>query len=101
MDPAGGISSWLTAATGVTEGDQVREGDKVLTSYKGTVPGSAVADVIPSADSSATFPATFRIDDDGRLDSAEISGPFYGEDGDVDYALTLRDYGTEKDITAP
>ncbi len=101
MDPAGGISAWLTAATGVEAGEQVREGDKVLTTYDGTVPGTAIADVIPSADSSARFPATFRVDDDGRLDSADISGPFYGDQGTVDYTLTLSGYGTQQDITAP
>lgn len=101
MDPDEGISAWLTAATGVEEGDQVRDGGDVLTSYTGTVPGSAVASVIPSADESAEFETTFTIDDDGQLDSAEIVGPFYGEAGDVDYTITLSDYGTDQDITAP
>jgi lipoprotein LprG len=101
MDPAGGLSSWLTAAEGVEEGDAVREGEKVLTSYAGTLPGAAVADVIPSADDTADFEVTFRLDDDDRLESAEIVGPFYGDQGDVEYVLTLTDYGTEKDITAP
>ncbi len=97
----GGVSSWLTAATGVTEGDQVRDGDQVLTSYSGSVPGDAIASVIPSADDTATFEATFEIDDGGRLTSADVTGPFYGDQGEVDYTLTLADYGTEKDITAP
>jgi len=101
MDPTGGLSSWLTAAEGIEEGDEVREGEKVLTSYSGTLPGTAVADVIPSADDEADFEVTFRLDDDDRLESAEIVGPFYGDQGDVEYALTLSDYGTEKDITAP
>jgi lipoprotein LprG len=101
MDPSGGLSSWLTAVEGVEEGDAVREGEKVLTPYAGTLPGSAVADVIPSADDTAEFDVTFRLDDDDRLESAEIVGPFYGDQGEVEYVLTLSDYGTEKDITAP
>src|SRR3954462_4487729 len=48
MDPTGGISSWLTAATDVEKAGQTRNGDQVLTSYKGTIPGEAVAAVIPS-----------------------------------------------------
>jgi len=101
MDPTGGISSWLTAATGVTEGDRTRDGETVVTSYRGKVPGEDVAAVIPSATPDATFPVTFRIDDEDRLVGADISGPFYGGGGDVDYTLALTGYGTSKTIKAP
>ncbi|QIK66767.1 LppX_LprAFG lipoprotein [Nocardioides sp. HDW12B] len=97
----GGVSSWLTEVTDVTVGDEVRDGDQVLTSYAGTLPGSAVDSVIPSADEKADFPVTFTIDDDGRLAAADLTGPFYGSEGDVDYRLEISDYGTEKDIQAP
>ena len=60
-----------------------------------------VADSIPTADTAADFPVTFRIDDDGMLHSVDVSGPFYGEGGDVDYTVTLTEYGTEKEITRP
>jgi lipoprotein LprG len=101
MSPTGGISSWLTAATGVKKGDQTRDGDTVLTSYKGTLPGKAVAAVIPSATKTASFPVTFRIDDNNRLAGADISGPFYGGKGTVDYTVTLSGYGTSKTISKP
>ncbi len=101
MDNTAGLSSWLTAVTGVEKGEQTRDGDKVLTTYSGTLPGSAVAEVIPSAAAKADFDATFSIDDDGYLDTAEIVGPFYGDAGDVDYTIALDDYGTEKDISRP
>lgn len=101
MDSTTGISSWLTEAADVEEGEQVRKGSTVLSSYSGTLPGEVVADSIPSADTSADFPVTFRIDDEGTLHSVEISGPFYGQSGEVDYTVTLTDYGTEKDITRP
>lgn len=101
MDSTAGISSWLTAVEDVKKGDQTRDGDKVLTNYTGTLPGSAVADVIPSATAKADFDATFSIDDDGYLAVAEVTGPFYGDAGDVDYTIKLDDYGTDKDITKP
>lgn len=101
MDPTGGISSWLTAATGVEKDGQTRNGDTVLTRYTGTVPGKAVAAVIPSASTTARFPVTFEIDEQGRLAGAEITGPFYGDAGQVDYRLTLTDYGTSKTISKP
>jgi lipoprotein LprG len=101
MDPENGISGWLTAAEDVEKGEQTRDGDQVLTSYTGTLPGSAVAGVIPSADKKADFDATFEIDDEGRLVTADVKGPFYGSKGDVDYEITLSSYGTDKDIKAP
>jgi len=101
MDSTSGISSWLTAAEGVEEGEQKRDGDKVVTTYTGTLPGSAVVDVIPSASTKADFAATFSVDDDGFLTAAEVSGPFYGDTGVVDYTIALSDYGSDKDITRP
>ena len=101
MATEGGISSWLTEATGVEAGDQTRQGEAVVTAYTGTVPGEAVQAVIPSADAAADFDATFEVDDDGRLVEALVSGPFYGSAGDVDYTVSLSDYGTDGEITAP
>src|SRR5215213_6396868 len=101
MATEGGISAWLTEATGVEEGEQTREGEDVLTSYTGTVPGQAVASVIPSADGTADFDATFEVDDAGRLVEAVVTGPFYGSAGDVTYTVSLSDYGTDEEITAP
>lgn len=101
MEATKGISSWLTEAVGVKMGDAVRDGDTVLTSYSGMLSGEAVASVIPSADKSADYPVTFDIAGDGELRSVDVSGPFYGEGGDVDYTITLSDYGTDEDISAP
>jgi lipoprotein LprG len=106
-DPAGliatdgGVSDWLTAATHVEAGGRVRDGDEVLATYTGVLPGDAVASVIPSADDTATFDAEFQLDDQGRLRRSDVSGPFYGDQGTVDYRITLSDYGTEQDITEP
>ena len=101
MDPDTGLSSWLTAATGIEEGERVRDGELVLRSYSGTLAGEVVDASIPSARAAADFPVTFRIDEDGRLRSVEASGPFYGPQGMVDYTVTVDDYGTEPDITKP
>lgn len=101
LDSTTGISSWLTEVTEVEAGARSREGSLVLSSYSGTLAGEVVADSIPTADTSADFPVTFRIDDEGTLHSVDVSGPFYGEGGDVDYTVTLTDYGTEKEIIRP
>lgn len=101
MDPSTGLSTWLTGVSGLEEGDRVRDGETVLSSYTGSLPGDVIVASIPSADPDAEFPATFQIDDDGRLRSVEVSGPFYGSKGTVDYTIGVDDYGTDTDITRP
>jgi lipoprotein LprG len=101
MSPDAGLSSLLTAAEDVTEGSQVREGKVVLSSFSGTVPGEAVAKVIPSASATATFDAKFTVTDDDELAKAVLTGPFYPKSDDVTYTITFDDYGTKPTITAP
>jgi lipoprotein LprG len=102
MDPDKGLSTWLSEATDVTKGDQVRDGSDVLTSYHGTLSGKAVAGIIPTAAADADFDATFTIDKRGLLRRAKLTGPFYGTDHDsLTYVVDFSDYGTSKDITKP
>jgi lipoprotein LprG len=101
MQPEGGLSSLLTSAQDVQEKGQVRAGKAVLTSYTATVPGKDVAAVIPSASPTATFDATFTIDDQDQLAKAVLTGPFYPDAADVTYTITFTGYGTKQDITAP
>ena len=101
MEPDGGLSSLLTAAEDVEEGKQVRDGEDVLTSYSGTVPGEVVASIIPSATASSDFDARFTVDDRDRLHEAVLTGPFYPKAGDVTYTIGFDEYDTTADIKAP
>ena len=101
METEGGLSSLLTAAEGVEEGEQVREGENVLTEITATLPGEAVSAVIPSAKESADFDAAFTLDDDNRLSEVTMTGPFYPKADDVTYTVTFSQYGVAKDIQAP
>jgi len=101
MATEGGLSSLLTAARDVTRGEPVREGERVLTEYTGTVPGDAVTRVIPTAAADSGFDATFTVSDDDVLDQAVLTGPFYAEGGDLTYTIEFDRYGLEKEITAP
>lgn len=101
MDPEGGLSSLLTEAAGVAEGDRVRSGEDVLASYSGTVPGEVVAAIIPSASAATDFAATFTVDDDGRLRTAVLTGPFYPDAEEITYTVSFADYGTTADIVLP
>ena len=103
MDPDGGFSGLLSAATDVEKGDSVRGGEdnkEILTEYTGTISSDAVAALVPTAEGDFDF--TYAISDDNELREAVLKGAFYGADeGEVTYTLTLDDYGTEKEITAP
>jgi lipoprotein LprG len=101
MDPQQGLSAWLTATKAVEKGEQTRSGEAVLTTYTGMLPGKAVAKVVPSADATKDFPATYLLDGEGRLQSARVQGPFYGPKGVADYQIAITGYGVQKDITAP
>ncbi len=101
MAPDNGLSAWLDSATGVEAGERVRDGEEVLRSYDGQLSGEVVDASIPSADEDAEFPVSFQVDDAGRLRAVEITGPFYGPEGVVDYTVSVDDYGSATDITAP
>ena len=101
MNPEGGLSSVLTAAENVKKGDSVRDGKVVLSSYTATVPGRTVAAIIPSANASADFDATFTVDDQDRLSKAVLEGPFYPKADSVIYSITFDDYGSKPTIAAP
>lgn len=101
MDPATGLSSWLTRATDVTRDGQIREGDAVLTSYTGTLGGKVVRRAIPGAVASKDFDVTFNVTDGGELRTAVVSGAFYQDAGTVEYTVTFTGYGTQREIVRP
>jgi lipoprotein LprG len=103
MEPDGGFSGLLASAADVEAGESVRGGEdnkEILTEYTGTIASEAVEALIPTAEGGFAF--TYTISDDDELREAVLKGAFYGKDeGDVTYTITLDDYGTEKEITAP
>lgn len=101
MDTESGLSSLLTAAEGVEEGEQVRSGKDVLSSFTGTVPGDVVAGIIPSAGADSDFDVTFTVDDEDRLREAVLTGPFYPDAGEVTYTIVFDEYDTSADIALP
>lgn len=97
----GGVSDWLTSATQLSDGGETRDGEQVLSTVTGTLPGQSVARLIPSADASADFEAEFRLDDDDQLRGASITGPFYPGGDDVTYDLSAEPSEDDVEITAP
>jgi len=97
----GGVSSWLTATEDLVAGSESRDGDEVLTSVSGTLPGDVVQPLIPSADETAAFDVDYRLTDDDVLRDAQISGPFYTGADDVTYDLSVTASDEPVDITLP
>jgi len=102
MDPENGFSSILTETDALEEGETVRGGDdnsEVLTEYTGTVAGSIVENIIPSAE--GDFDVTYTVAENGELREARLTGVFYPDSDEMTYTVGITDYGTEKDISAP
>ncbi len=100
-DPTTGMSSLLTQMDDLEKGDEKRSGDVILTSYSGTLPGSAVKEIIPSADAKATYETQVGIDDEGYVVTIKVTGPFFSGDDDTTYDVKLDNYDQGVKITAP
>jgi lipoprotein LprG len=102
MSGDAGFSALLPATTGVKEGDSVRGGadnKEILTQYTGTVPDTAVTNVIPTA--SGDFDASYTISEAGELREAVLTGDFYNDGSSITYSVGFDDYGTQTEISAP
>ncbi|WP_374999393.1 LppX_LprAFG lipoprotein [Aeromicrobium sp. CTD01-1L150] len=96
-----GVSQILQETDDLAEDGQSRDGEEVLTTITGTLPGSVIASVLPTADETGTFQVRYRLTDDDELRDASISGPFYPDVADVTYRLSLTASDQPVEIEAP
>lgn len=89
LDPEAGVTQILDKTEALKAGDESRDGSDVLTTITGTLPGSLVRTIIPSADAEQTFDVKYRLTDDDELRDATLTGPFYPEGGDVTYTVKI------------
>lgn len=101
LDTDTGVTQILAKTEKLKEGGKSRDGEDVLTTIKGTLPGTLVKDIIPSAAEDETFDATYRLDDDNVLRDATLKGPFYPNGGDVTYTVKLTTSDTPVTIEPP
>lgn len=101
FDPQTGFSQLLVETTDLKESGKSRDGKDVLTTISGTIPGGVVRAILPSADTAASFTATYRLTKDNELRDASISGPFYPKVADVTYDLTLSTSTKPLTVTLP
>jgi lipoprotein LprG len=100
-DTEAGVSALLTRMEGVEEGEDVREGSKVLSTYSGTLSGDLVKPIIPSASAEGTYQTRVGIDQDGYISTLEVTGEFFSGGGDETYQLSLDDYGRSVTVKKP
>jgi lipoprotein LprG len=100
MDTDTGLSSLFAQTVDPTAGNQVREGDQVLDTIDGTIPGDAVKAIFPSA-GDGDFDVTYALTSDDAIDAIDVTGPFYGDSGDVTYRLTFDLNADPVDIQPP
>jgi lipoprotein LprG len=101
VDPDIGVSSLLTQLDGLKKSGEVRSGDKVLTTYTGTLPGAAVKKVIPSAEAGQTYKTRIGVDAKGYARTVQVTGTFFTGNDDVTYDVLLSAYDQDVQITAP
>lgn len=100
-DPENGLSGLLTKLEGLKKGEEKRSGDKILTTYTGTLPGTAVEKIIPSAVPKETYETRIGVDEDGFASTVKVTGPFFSGNDDVTYDVKFSEYDKGVKITAP
>ena len=101
LDAETGVTQILDQTKTLKAGDESRDGADVLTSITGTLPGSLVRTIIPSADAEQTFDVKYRLTDDDELRDATLTGPFYPEGGDVTYTVKITTSDQRVTIKVP
>lgn len=101
FDPDSGVSSLLAGTEELQEGEDERDGEEVLSTITGTLPGDLLETLLPTADPAGTFDVTYRLTEDNELSGALIAGPFYAGSDDVTYDLSFDASDESVEITAP
>lgn len=101
FSPDKGLTNLLPATKDPAFGEQTRKGSEVLTTIKGSLPGSAVVDLFLIGDRNGTFDATYAVTDSNQLRDVALVGPFFGSDTKSTYTLTLDQYNQPVTITKP
>ncbi|HWJ08137.1 MAG TPA: LppX_LprAFG lipoprotein [Nocardioides sp.] len=103
LSPDSGVSNVLTTSTDVEAGEAERGGadnKDVFRTYSGKATGDAIREILPCAEGDS-FDATYRVDGDGYLRTARLTGVFFPDAEEVTYTIDVTEYDVTKDISAP
>ena len=103
LDPESGVSNVLTSSEDMKTGKSERGGadnKDIFHTYSGKANGDSIRAILPCSEGD-DFDITYRVDDDGYLRSAEVTGVFFPGADDVTYTIDVEKYDVTKDIKAP
>jgi len=102
IDPNAGLSSLLLKCQSPQVESDDRYNGASLHEIGCSLPGSAVAALLTSADASKSVAATFGIDaSSNQLRRVVLTGPFISRGTDTTYTLVLTNYGENVSVTPP
>ncbi|MGA7989639.1 MAG: LppX_LprAFG lipoprotein [Candidatus Dormiibacterota bacterium] len=102
IDPTNGLSSLLLLCKSAHVENDDRYNGEALHEVACTLPGSAVAALLTSADPSKSVNATFGIDtSSNQLRRVVLTGPFVASGTNSTYTLILANYGENVSVTPP
>ena len=102
LDPAHGLSSFLTGGTKVTKVGRSRSGSEVVEQFSARLPAKAVGRILYVADPSGMIETNFFVVDGSmQLRKATFRGPFYGKGTMTTYTVVLDRYGAPATISKP
>ena len=102
IDPNTGLSSLLLKCQSPHVESDDRYNGESLHEIGCSLPGSAVAALLTSADASKDVSATFGIDtSNSQLRRVVLTGPFISTSSDTTYTLVLTNYGENVSVTPP
>jgi lipoprotein LprG len=99
--PENGLSRLLTEQKDLKKGKETRNGDEILTTYTGTLPGATVKKIIPSAEAGKSYDIKVGVDEKGYATTVKVTGAFFNGSDDVTYDVKFSDYDKGVKITAP
>lgn len=101
FDPEDGLVGLLPQTQDPQFGDQARAGADVVQEVTGTLPGTAVTDLLYAGDAESPFEVTYGlVEESWQLRTVEITGPFYPPATST-YTVTLTGYGDPVTVTKP
>jgi len=102
IDPDNGLSSLLLRCQSPQVESDDRYNGEALHEIGCTLPGTAVAALLTSADPSKTVAATFGIDTGSdQLRRVVLTGPFVSKTNNSTYTLIISNYGENVSVTPP
>lgn len=102
IDPNAGLSSLLLDCQSPQVESDDRYNGEALHEIGCSLPGTAVAALLTSADPSKSVAATFGIDTGtSQLRRVVLIGPFISKSTDTTYTLVLTNYGENVSVTPP